>query len=499
MARSTLIDNGKMTSALDANGMRIVHAGTPIADGDVATKKYVDDHGGGGGTGDYNELENKPSIDGTVLEGDLDSEMIGLAKTGYVDGQIANLGEVVQQYYNEFILHKDNENNPHAVTASQVGAYTTDQVDSKVDSAKTELNSRIDLIEATSRPNMNIVGSPTFREGNVSGFSANDYLMFPTQVNVGKNEVNFYMSFTTGPSVTTQQNLLDSWCGLALAIIGGNIVLAVSSNGTEFNTDRSIVSLTPNYSYMIRVSFDYDVSSPNQYTARVFVGDFASPWCSVSMDDPLFPTATYWGGANPQSGVNHIFGGTINLNECRMVWNGTEVWRGYDELPTVKFDPTATPRLDTAEKIVGVIEDAVSLNNRFLVNGTTAAIQTRTDETAEWTDEIRVDKGYDAVQGSTMVKLDKSVQNITVASSSLSIVLPEETRGTVRDLCLYVNNNSGADCALVFPAGTYYGDNPNGAVAKDGGVTAVYITEMPVGSWMLRISELEQFTVEATT
>lgn len=221
----------------------------------------------------------------------------------------------------------------------------------QVDAAKTELNTRIDLIEATTKPNMNIVGSPKFSQGVVSGFSANDYLMFPTQVNVGKNRVDFYMSFTTGADVTTQQNMLDSWCGLAVAISGGHLVLAVSDNGTTFTTDTSIWGLSVNSSYNLKISFDYDLSSPSQYTVKAYIDGGEIPYCAVSLDGPVFPTATYWGGANPQSGVHHIFGGTINLNECRMDWNGTTVWRGYDELPTVKFDPTATPRLDTAEKI----------------------------------------------------------------------------------------------------------------------------------------------------
>lgn len=152
------------------------------------------------------------------------------------------------------------------------------------------------------------------------------------------------------------------------------------------------------------------------------------------------------------------------------------------------------------------IKSTVSTDNRFLVGGsyseppaegspTTAAIQTRENEDAEWVDQIRVDKGYDALTGSTMVKLDKSVQTVTVAGSNLVIEIPESVDGTVRDLCVYANNSSDGDTALTFPAGTYYGDDPNGAVAKAGKVTAIYLTEIPKGAWMLRIEELEQHEV----
>lgn len=38
--------------------------------------------GGGGGTTDYNQLTNKPSINGTTLQGDLTLEDIGAASNG---------------------------------------------------------------------------------------------------------------------------------------------------------------------------------------------------------------------------------------------------------------------------------------------------------------------------------------------------------------------------------------------------------------------------------
>lgn len=245
-----------------------------------------------------------------------------------------------------------------SVTKGGKEVATEEHVSEKVGAAKDELNARIDLIEATAHPNMNIVGSPKFNQGVVGGFSANDYLMFPTQVNVGTNTVNFYMSFTTGADVTTQQNLLDSWCGLAFAIENGRFVLAASSDGTSFVQNQSDAVVNHNTSYNVAINFVNPVQGV--YLVRLTDEDALSDLVTVELSAPLFPTATYWGGANPQSGVHHIFGGTINLNECRMVWNGTDVWRGYDELPTVKFDPTATPRLDTAEKIVGVANSIAS-------------------------------------------------------------------------------------------------------------------------------------------
>ncbi|MCQ2299896.1 MAG: hypothetical protein MJZ81_07230 [Bacteroidales bacterium] len=142
------------------------------------------------------------------------------------------------------------------------------------------------------------------------------------------------------------------------------------------------------------------------------------------------------------------------------------------------------------------ISESVSLDNRFLVNDTTAAIQTRESEGAEWVDQIRVDKSYDALTGSTMVKLDKSVQTVTVAGGSLTVELPDAVEGTVRDLCLYVNNTTSAsEVTITFPTGiTVYkskgGDNPK-MNAQAGGITAYYFTEMPGEGWRVMRDELE--------
>jgi len=53
--------------------------------------------GGGGGTKDYNTLENKPSINGTTLQGDLTLEDIGAASNGSrnsydADGENVTIG-----------------------------------------------------------------------------------------------------------------------------------------------------------------------------------------------------------------------------------------------------------------------------------------------------------------------------------------------------------------------------------------------------------------------
>ena len=54
---------------------------------DLLELKAAIDSGGGGGTSDYNQLTNKPSINGVELDGDKDSSEIGVEKdmTYYYD------------------------------------------------------------------------------------------------------------------------------------------------------------------------------------------------------------------------------------------------------------------------------------------------------------------------------------------------------------------------------------------------------------------------------
>lgn len=202
------------------------------------------------------------------------------------------------------------------------------------------------------------------------------------------------------------------------------------------------------------------------------------------------------------------------IGATEMMWDVTGMMQGnvltgqihifYQDGATVvqRVEPkvlATKPMVDAVDDKVDEIKSTVSTDNRFLVNGTTAAIQTRESEDAEWTDEIRIDKGYDALQGSTMVKLDKSVQTVTVAGGTLTVELPDAVEGTVRDLCLYVNNTTSAsEVTITFPTGiTVYkskgGDNPK-MNAQAGGITAYYFTEMPGEGWRVVRDELEVAT-----
>lgn len=252
-------------------------------------------------------------------------------------------------------------------TKGWVGGQITSSQNS-TDEKIARINNRIDTIEYASRPNMNVVGSPIFVQGSVSGFSANDYMVFPSNVSVGTNTVEFYMGFTTGSDVTTKQNILDSNCGLAFAISNGYTITSISYDGSTFVNSRSSANtVSPNTSYWLKLVFR---KSGGNYFSETFLGtrrdNMTQRGSGIQTGLPLVAKPTYWGGANPQTGVHNIFKGTINLNECSLYFNGKEVWSGYDTIPNdyVSFNPNSPSILNTADKIVDEVQRRIGDVNR---------------------------------------------------------------------------------------------------------------------------------------
>lgn len=107
--------------------------------------------GGGGGTNDYNDLENKPSINGATLTGNVNlatpEQLLLKADKSALDS------------------HEGNTNNPHKVTAAQVGAV---QLLEDVNSNKT-------AVTIGGRSSIGTVGQYSLANGqfvNASGYSS---------------------------------------------------------------------------------------------------------------------------------------------------------------------------------------------------------------------------------------------------------------------------------------------------------------------------------------
>ena len=96
--RDMAIYRGKLTSDLNANGNRITSVDLPLDAGDAANKEYVDAHGG---------------CDTNAVDILANSAVVTNALTVATTNRVAALE-----------THVENTNNPHAVTAEQVGALS---------------------------------------------------------------------------------------------------------------------------------------------------------------------------------------------------------------------------------------------------------------------------------------------------------------------------------------------------------------------------------------
>lgn len=80
-----------MTVDWDGNAVvagKLTVGAAPVNAMDVATKQYVDQQGGGGGTSDYTALSNKPQINGNTLTGNKTAANLGLASASDLAAKI---------------------------------------------------------------------------------------------------------------------------------------------------------------------------------------------------------------------------------------------------------------------------------------------------------------------------------------------------------------------------------------------------------------------------
>lgn len=225
--------------------------------------------------------------------------------------------------------------NNQSVLVGNVANLTVDNALNKNSSNPVEnsvVAQAIEEITLAKNPNLNIIGSNLIIDsGNVSGFSSSDYMQFPFIFNFNNYHWTLEMGFTTGADITTQQNILDSKFGIALAIIGGQFVLAISSNGTSWDIGNvtGTYSVQPNTSYSVKLSWDgasytlgYSLDETNYIT-------------DITIASTLVHNATqeYVGGeADIWNGSYFPFGGTINLNNWKLTVNGLDVWLGMDDV-----------------------------------------------------------------------------------------------------------------------------------------------------------------------
>lgn len=181
-------------------------------------------------------------------------------------------------------------------------------------------------------PNATIIGSPTINNGQISGFSAENYMRFPFIVNMQGRPFVIDMAFTTGADITNQQNIIDGIDhGIAFAIRSGKFVLVLGSTSGNWDISQgekiSNVTVTPGTTYRVRISWDGSVYKFEYSTdGESYIEDTAM---RVTSSLSLYPTQINIGVT---AGLLGAFTGIINMNYCSLTISDKVVWTGMDDV-----------------------------------------------------------------------------------------------------------------------------------------------------------------------
>lgn len=186
---------------------------------------------------------------------------------------------------------------------------------------------KITEIELFKFPNAIIHGEPTINNGQISGFSNTNYLVFPSIFDLSGRGFEFKFTFTTKDDIITPQNILGGKYCMALFIQNGKLNLRVSSNGTSWNlvTLEGSVNIETNKTYYIKINF-----TRLNYVLNLSADDITySEIGSISTGDiSPYPAEIYIGVGN---NFNNPFKGIINLNKCYLKVNQSIIWQGMDD------------------------------------------------------------------------------------------------------------------------------------------------------------------------
>lgn len=210
----------------------------------------------------------------------------------------------------------------------ELSTSSTNPVQNKV------IAQKINEIELYKTPNLTITGNVDINQGQASGFAHNKYMQFPFALDLTEaTSISIVMDVTTGNDVTTQQNILNSYYGLALAVISGHFVLAISSNGSSWDIANAVTGtfdVEAETTYFLRLSW-----TGTDYVLEVST-DGGDTWTTdITVTSSTIPheTQVYIGASNNLygSGTAYPFDGSVNLNKWEITYNGQLFWQGMDD------------------------------------------------------------------------------------------------------------------------------------------------------------------------
>lgn len=253
---------------------------------------------------------------------------------------------------------------------SEINVERSDEIDLKdsdilaTSMAVSKLNDKIHDIELFKFPNATIIGNPTINDGQVSDFTANDYLNFPFLVDFKNRPFVINMCFTTGSDVNSQHNIMDSKFGLAIAVQNSHFIAAISTNGSSWDlgANSGTYTVLPNTTYYVSFAWDgskYELSY--SLDKESYIIDISIPGTKSPYPKQVYIGIGDVGGTNP-----HPFNGIINLNYCNLYISGNLAWQGMDDAGLATRLAVDMSNIDPDG--VAKIKEIAGENN-YLVNG----------------------------------------------------------------------------------------------------------------------------------
>lgn len=293
-----------------------------------------------GKTVSFGNLTGQPS-DNTALKQALDSKQNVITNLSTIESNaqagknasdtIATYGNIVTHNASEFQPAGDYATN----TALTQGLATKQNItdNNLVTTAKTvvgavnELDAKIKDIQLYKFPNAIIIGQPTINNGQISGFTQQNYLTLPFLFDVGDRAFEFNYAFRTGDNVTIPQNLFGSNYCIASYIQNGKLNVRVSSNGISWDivsleTSLNVLANTVYYIKIVFNKLNYTISASTDGTTYNQIGYV------VNTKKPIAGNV-FIGIGNNQ---NNPFLGVINLNRWDIRLNNSIIWEGMDDV-----------------------------------------------------------------------------------------------------------------------------------------------------------------------
>ena len=260
--------------------------------------------------------------------------------------------------------------NEYTETQSTIDESQNTAIDD-IETDITGIKSKIEDIELFKFPNATIIGEPTIQNGQVSDFSTVSYLQFPFIVDLHNKAFEINFCFTTATNVQTQQNILDSKFGLALAIKDGKGLMAISSDGQSWNIGNTTgtMNIESNTTYYAKLTWN-----GIQYKTALSTNgeDYTEDMVLVGAQAP-HPTTIFIGGCDTLATGHepHPFLGTINLNNANLIVSGNVIWSGMDDAGLATRMATDMSNIDEAG--VGKVKEIISEEKAYFAYETKAS------------------------------------------------------------------------------------------------------------------------------